>query len=91
VDWALPCFGFLWQRLPHHISPADAGRFIFRFILFTVEMPRDCYDILVNMGKDTSGEYSVFSPKNEVEKKVWCDMKTLGGGWTVCITKYVLL
>jgi len=69
---------------------------LYILFLFTVPggKPHDCYHIISQKGKADDGtvEYDVYF-SGENKKRVWCDMKTKGGGWTVCklISKHVLL
>ena len=51
----------------------------------TNELPRDCLDIIMQMGQLDKSEQSIYTPKNNVRKRVVCDLETQGGGWTVCI------
>ena len=44
-------------------------------------MYNDCKDVYQN-GHNTSGVYTI-NPDNQTEFKVYCDMDTDGGGWTV--------
>ncbi|KAG7159297.1 ficolin-1-like 6 [Homarus americanus] len=51
-------------------------------------MPMDCADHLVN-GATKSGVYSIYPFTCLCSKpvKVWCDMETDGGGWTVLLNR----
>jgi len=56
-------------------------------IVLSVAQAQDCYAIrsMVPVG---SGVFSVFLTKFNLHKRVVCDMKTDGGGWTVCISDF---
>ena len=49
----------------------------------TLEYHKDCLEILQEKGEGESSEYSIYMPKTNQRKRVSCDMKTEGGGWTV--------
>ena len=46
-----------------------------------VRPPASCSDLVEQEAISTSGIYTIFVAGEEVT--VWCDMETLGGGWTV--------
>jgi len=48
------------------------------------DFARDCLDLKADYGIKESTVYSIYWPKTDEEKRVVCDMKTEGGGWTVC-------
>ena len=54
---------------------------------FRLLEPQDCYEILNTYGKTTSGEYWIYpiitATSARTPMRVWCDMDTDGGGWTV--------
>ncbi|XP_023212791.1 angiopoietin-4-like [Centruroides sculpturatus] len=55
------------------------------------QIPTDCTDIK-NQGIEKSGIYEIRVMKNETTPfcfKVYCDMKTDGGGWTASTNKHL--
>jgi len=53
------------------------------------EFPRDCVDLYLEHGlRDGSDAFSIYLPKTNKRKRVLCDMKTDGGGWTVCSLRF---
>jgi len=49
----------------------------------SLEKPRDCYDIYSNHGTCSDGIYTVFINGGKKAVRVYCDMMSNGGGWTV--------
>jgi len=51
----------------------------------------DCHEAKTILGMKKSGPTTVYVPRRvqnsqtEVAVRVYCDMETEGGGWTVCI------
>ena len=43
----------------------------------------DCADILALDPESETGQYWILLPVTLEPKRVWCDMDTDGGGWTV--------
>ncbi len=56
-------------------------------VIFLISGPSDCDDIFYKYGIHTSGTYFIYpdAGMGPVPMKVWCDMNTAGGGWTVSI------
>ncbi|GBM44659.1 hypothetical protein AVEN_214189-1 [Araneus ventricosus] len=57
-----------------------------------IEKPSDCSEILAN-GHNKSGNYTIWpGEKSKTRKplKVYCDMETDGGGWTLNVSSWLL-
>ena len=50
-------------------------------MIFTLRPPASCSDLVEQEAISESGLYTIFVAGEDVT--VWCDMETLGGGWTV--------
>ena len=50
-------------------------------MIFTLRPPASCSDLVEQEAITESGLYTIFVAGEDVT--VWCDMETLGGGWTV--------
>ncbi|XP_063610905.1 ficolin-2-like isoform X2 [Penaeus indicus] len=61
---------------------------VLRSVLSQTTRPTDCADHLL-LGHTKSGVYEIFPFKCRCGEpvKVWCDMETEGGGWTVFFTR----
>lgn len=60
---------------------------MFKMHKLTVRRPKDCSDLEPN--RDTSGVYTIY-PTRGRGVKVYCDMKTDGGRWTVSLGFYLI-
>jgi len=49
-----------------------------------VEYPYDCAEVLLGIGSEITDIYSIYFPATNKRSRVFCDMETVGGGWTVC-------
>ena len=48
-----------------------------------VELPKDCQEVK-DRGNVASGQYMISPQDDEPPFRVYCDLDTDGGGWTVC-------
>ena len=72
----------VWHKIFHrHKKPAPAPSF----------RPHDCGEIKHKFTKAVSSVQNIYVGRSKKQLRVYCDMTTNGGGWTVCTNAFLEL